>query len=220
MDEKENKIIEDGKEKPIKTDKEKPAKTTKKRKFMKTTSKKVKVIGTQTYVNTDTGELQDMEVISIEDRDFNFHKVWISHIIDSLDLIGNKKIKLAFWIIDHLNKENQLTMTYRQISKKSGISTQTVNNTMSALLSSNFLVRINQGVYQVNPDIIFKGTRTGRMNVLYQYKEAEKEQQEEEKKRQAKTAENEENNQNPSDDTLNSDKNWDTEDIPELKDVM
>lgn len=140
------------------------------------TSKKVKIIGHETYINQATGELQDMQVISLEDRDFNFHKLWLSHIIQSLDLIGNKKVKLAFWIIENLNRENQLTMTYRQISEKSGISLDTVMRTMSALIESNFLVRINQGVYQVNPNMIFKGTRNGRLNVLYQYSTAKTQQ--------------------------------------------
>lgn len=150
----------------------------------KQTTKKVKVIGTQEYINKETGELVPMDVISIEERDFNFHKLWLSHIINSLDLIGNKKVKLAFWIIENLNKENQLTMTYRQIAEQSGISYQTVVNTITSLIESNFLVRINQGVYQVNPDVIFKGTRNGRMNVLYQYTTAKTQQikQESEKK--------------------------------------
>jgi len=145
---------------------------------MKRTSKKVKVIGTQQYVNANTGEVEDFQVVNIEERDFNFHKIWIEHIIQSLDLIGNQKTRLAFWIIDNLNKENQLTMTYRQISEKSGISYQTVSRTMTALIESNFLVKINQGCYQVNPDVIFKGTRNGRMNVLYQYSVAKAQQHE------------------------------------------
>lgn len=136
----------------------------------KMTTKKVKVIGTQEYINKNTGELQEMQVVSVEDRDFNFHKLWLSHIINSLDLIGNQKTKLAFWIIEHLNRENQLIMTYRQISEKSGISLQTVTRTISALIDSDFLIRINQGAYQVNPDVIFKGTHNGRLNVLYQYR--------------------------------------------------
>lgn len=136
---------------------------------MKNTSKKVKIIGTEIYINQTTGELQEMQVVNIEDRDFNFHKLWISHIINSLDLIGNQKVKLAFWIIENLNKENQLIMTYRQIAEKSGISLDTVRRTMTALIESNFLVKINNGAYQVNPDVIFKGTRNGRLSVLYQY---------------------------------------------------
>lgn len=136
---------------------------------MKKTTKKIKVIGTQKYINADSGELEDFQVFNVEERDFNFHKIWLSHVINSLNLIGNQKTKLAFWIIDNLDKENKLTMTYRQISEKSGISYQTVSRTMKSLIESDFLQQINQGAYRINPDMIFKGTRNGRLNVLYQY---------------------------------------------------
>lgn len=133
------------------------------------TSKRVKVIGTQKYVNPNTGEVEDFQVVQMEDRDFNFHKVWMHNIIMALDLIGNQKTKLAFWIIDNLNRENQLIMTYRQIADKTNMSLETVRVTMKALIEANFLRRINQGAYCVNPEVLFKGTRNGRLNVLLQY---------------------------------------------------
>lgn len=136
---------------------------------MAQTSKKVKVVGHAEYTNNSTGEIEDFQVVRMEDRDFNFHKIWLEHIINSLDLIGNQKTRLAFWILDNLDRENKLTMTYRQIAEKSGISLDTVRVTMKALIESNFLQRINQGAYRVNPDTVFKGSRNGRLNVLYQY---------------------------------------------------
>lgn len=141
---------------------------------MANTTKKVKVIGTRKYINQDSGEIEDFQVVNIYERDFNFHKIWLNHIINSLDLIGNQKTRLAFWIVDNLDKENKLTMTYRQISEKSGISYQTVSRTMKSLIESNFLQQINQGAYRINPNIIFKGTRSGRLNVLYQYNSKDK----------------------------------------------
>lgn len=143
----------------------------------KQTTKKVKIIGTQQYINTTDGTVEDFQVMKIEERDFNFHKVWLEHIISSLDLIGNQKTRLAFWIIDHLDKENKLTMTYRQIADKSNISLDTVRVTMRSLMDSNFLERINQGAYRVNPDVIFKGGKTDRLNVLYQYQDIKGEQE-------------------------------------------
>ena len=110
-----------------------------------------------------------MQVIEIEERDFNFHKVWLQHILNSIDLIGNQKTKLAFWIIEHLNKENQLIMTQRKIADKTGMSLDTVRLTMKALMDSDFLIKINSGAYMVNPDVIFKGGKTDRLNILIQY---------------------------------------------------
>lgn len=136
---------------------------------MEATRKKVRVIGTQKYLNTDTNEVCEMQVIDIEERDANFHKLWLGHIIQSIDLIGNQKTKLAFWILDNLDYENKLTMTYRQIADKSNMSYQTVYRTMKALVESNFLIKINGGAYRVNPDVIFKGGKTARLNVLFKY---------------------------------------------------
>ena len=134
------------------------------------TTKKIKVVGTEQYINHKTGEVEDFQVIRMEDRDFNFHKVWLNAIIESMDLLGNQKIRLAFWIINHLDKENQLTLTQRQIAKASGISLKTVSSTMKVLMDSNFLRRKNMGCYVINPDVLFKGSRTGRLNVLLQYR--------------------------------------------------
>lgn len=145
---------------------------------MAQTTKKVKIIGTQQYINTTTGEIEDMQVTKIEERDFNFHKVWMREFIAKLELVGNTKTKLAFWIIDNLNTQNQLCMTYRQIAEKTGISLETVRITMKILMEADFLRKHNMGVYLVNPDIIYKGGKDGRLNVLSTYMDADKEPEE------------------------------------------
>lgn len=132
------------------------------------TTKKVKVIGTEQYLNISTGEVQNMGVVSIEERDFNFHKVWMRNFISTLEIIGNQKAKVCFWIIDNLNKENQLLYTYRGISDATGISLDTVAKTMKVLLDADFLRKGDVG-YIINPDILFKGSRSGRMNILNEY---------------------------------------------------
>lgn len=140
-----------------------------------TTRKKVKVKGTETYINQNTGEIKEMQVIDIEERDFNFHKVWLEHIIHSMDLIGNQKTRLAFWLINNLNRDNVLIMTQRKIAEKTGISLETVRQTMKALMESGFLLKINSGAYCVNPDAVFKGGKSDRLNVLIQYRKSEEE---------------------------------------------
>lgn len=135
---------------------------------MKTTRKKSKIIGEQ-QLFTEDGEIISCHVVQIEERDANFHKIWLGHIIQSLDLIGNQKIRLANFILANLDRENKLVMTQRKIAEKSGISIGTIISTMKALQEGNFLTKINSGAYQVNPDIIFKGGKNDRMNILLQY---------------------------------------------------
>ena len=135
------------------------------------TTKKQKFTGYKTLVDPETGETYPMQMNVLEERDFNFHKIWFQHLVQSLDEISNQKLRLAFWIIDHLDRENKLTMTQRKIADETKISIQTVNRTMKALQESNppFLVKINSGAYRVNPDVIFKGSHSNRMGVCYKY---------------------------------------------------
>ena len=82
------------------------------------TAKKQKFVGSKTLVDIETGEEYPMQMNVIEDRDFNFHKVWLQNLIMSMDSIANQKLKLAFWIIDNLTNDNMLVMTQRKIAEK------------------------------------------------------------------------------------------------------
>lgn len=140
----------------------------------KTTRRKMKIVGKQAYIDQETGEMNEVQVIDIEERDANFHKIWLSHILNSIDLIGNQKTKLAFWILDNIDSENQLIMTQRKIAKNSGISLYTVSETFKVLMDSNFLQKINSGAYRVNPNVLWKGGKSARMNILFKYHQNEK----------------------------------------------
>lgn len=139
----------------------------------KPTSKKQKFVGYKTLVDPETGEAYPMQMNVLETRDFNFHKVWLQHLVNSIDGISNQRLRLAFWIIDHLDAENKLTMTQRVISEQTGMSLQTVNRTLVSLRNGNppFLVKINSGAYRVNPDVIFKGSYQNRMGICFEYQE-------------------------------------------------
>lgn len=135
------------------------------------TGKKQKVIAIQDYINQDTGEIVPMQVVSVEERDFNFHKMWLQNFILATSEIRNKKMDLVFWLIDQVNKENQIILTQREIAEKAKVSLSTVTRTMQVLLTSSppFLQMINSGTYQINPDIIWKGSHGSRMGQVFQY---------------------------------------------------
>lgn len=136
------------------------------------TAKKVRVEGTKKFINADTGEIEEMMVTTIEERDFNFTKVWLQSFLPQLRLIGNKKIDVCMWIIEHLNRDNQLIATYRQVSEATGVSLDTVTKTMKCLVDSNFMRREFSGCYRINPDILFKGGKQGRQNALFEFRTA------------------------------------------------
>ena len=137
------------------------------------TTKKQKFVGFKELIDAETGEVIPVQLNEIEDRDFNFHKVWLRMFIEGLDGIANKKMKLAFWIIDHLNKENQLIYTFKRMAEETGLSENTVILTMKELQKGNppFLKKLQSGVYVVNPEILYKGSHRGRMGIIYQFGE-------------------------------------------------
>lgn len=138
-----------------------------------TTKKKVKVIGTEVYINAATGETKEMQVVDIKETDFDFYKVWMRNFISTLGILSNQKTKICYWIIDNINKDNQLLHTYRSMADETNTSYQTVATTMKALLDADFLRKGTVG-YIVNPNIIFKGAKQKRLNVLNEYHVAER----------------------------------------------
>ncbi|WP_052725927.1 replication/maintenance protein RepL [Bacillus thermotolerans] len=137
------------------------------------TRKKVKFLGEQEFINAQTGEIHKMQVTDIEERDANFHKMWLGHVLESLDMIGNQKIRVAMFIMNNVNSDNEFIMTYRIIAEKTGISLQTVSETMKALQESDFIKKIRNGYYRINPDVMFKGGKNKRMEILIRYREGE-----------------------------------------------
>lgn len=135
----------------------------------KTTTKKTKVVGTQKYINATTGEVEDMLVTQVKDADCNFTKVFMYALLPQLELIGNKKIAVCKWIIEHLDSKNTLLATIEDISEGANVSVRTVQTTVKQLVDCDFLRRKANGVYVINPEIMFKGSSGARANILLQY---------------------------------------------------
>lgn len=53
------------------------------------------------------------------------------------------------------------------------MSLDTVRITMKLLMDADFMRKAQNGVYVINPNLVFKGTRNARMNVLNQFTSAE-----------------------------------------------
>ncbi len=134
-----------------------------------------RIIGTESYVNTNTGEIVNMQIMEtdVAEKDTNFHKLFLGSFVSTLELIGNQKTKLFCWIITNTTKDNLLLYSYRQISDKTGISYRTVADTMKNLQDTDFLRKHSSGYYIINPNIIFKGSYQRRCIALKNYAEAE-----------------------------------------------
>lgn len=139
------------------------------KKTTRRTTKKIKVIGIQKYIDATTGELKEANVILAQDRDFNFDKIWIMHILDSLEAVGNQKIKVMNELLKLKNKENLIIATHKTIQKNTGVCRQIISTTLAILIEADFIKKIQNGLYQINPNTIFKGNKNNRMSVLIHY---------------------------------------------------
>lgn len=133
------------------------------------TSQKVKVVGREEYVNTSTGEVEEFQVLRIDDADANFSKIWLGHVLAAVDQIGNAKMRVLMHVIaKRTPSTNTLIATTQEIAEAVGVSKKTVIETLKALEGAD-IVRRKPGVVMLNPDVVFKGPRGGRLKVLIDY---------------------------------------------------
>lgn len=135
----------------------------------KTNKKKQLLVGTEEFINAKTGAVEEFNVIEQRDCDFNFEKLWLGHLLESLDIIGNKKIKVMNWLLSNRDSENKVIATQRRIAEETGVSLPTVNQTIDAMISVKAVKQLQRGVLMLNPSLIFRGGHNKRMNVLLRY---------------------------------------------------
>jgi DNA-binding transcriptional regulator YhcF (GntR family) len=139
------------------------------------TSKKIRVIGTEQYINCNTGELEDFNVISQEEQDFDFDKFWISQVMFAIDEFGSKKMQLLLYLITKRERANNTVLkTVAEIAEETGINKNTIVSTLK-ILEKHQIIRRKTGIIFISPDVIFRGGHAKRMNVLIQYRQVEQE---------------------------------------------
>jgi len=139
----------------------------------KTVSTKATKIGKAEYINQKTGEVEQFNVIEEHDQDFNFQKIWLGHLLESLDVLGNAKIKVLNYLLANKNSDNQIIGTQRAIAKGVGVSLPVVNETLKKLKAVDAIKTVQTGVLMLNPEIVFQGKHSKRMNILLKYTKSE-----------------------------------------------
>lgn len=138
--------------------------------------KKIQFSSEVIYRVDENGELHPMTAEVIDEEfdetvDVNFDKIWLGAVFDALEQVGNKKMKVASYILNSRDTTtNYIIKTQRQIAEECGVSLQTVSTTLRALEEADLLVG-KSGVYQVNPEKIARGKHNKRMAILRIYKQ-------------------------------------------------
>ena len=137
------------------------------------------LIGTQRkrLIDEDTGERY--EVDQITKRALGQKQFWKIYLIDFLQVLGvldSKQIDVLIYILENTETStNTYIGTYRKTAEGSEVSLDTATKVMKKLQDSNFIKKVQNGVYQVSPNIMMKGSEHKKSLLLNYYDDSKQE---------------------------------------------
>lgn len=134
---------------------------------------------TQTLIGQKKRELYDREtgeviwVDQITKRTYGTKNFWKCYLMDFLTVLGiidSKQLDVFIYIVENTNQSNNTFLgTYTKIAKDVGVSRPTIAAIMKKLQDNNFIKKIQNGAWLVNPNILMKGNDSKRQILLTYY---------------------------------------------------
>ena len=138
---------------------------------------------TQTLIGTKKRRLLDEDtgerilVDQITKRSYGIKQFWKCYLMDFLTVLGiidNKQVDIFIYIVENTNQStNMFVGTYKKIAKDVGVSEPTIAKIMRKLQDNNFIKKVQNGLWLVNPNILMKGNDTKRQILLSYYQSDE-----------------------------------------------
>ena len=142
-------------------------------KSMEYISQSQTLLGTQKkrLIDEDTGER--IEVEQITKRALGQKQFWKIYLMDFLQILGlldSKQVDILIYILENTEEANNTFIgTYDKIQAAVGVSRGTVATVMRKLQQKNFLTKVQNGVWQVSPHIMMKGSEHKKSLLLNYY---------------------------------------------------
>lgn len=134
---------------------------------------------TQTLIGQQKRKLMDAEtgeliwVDQITKRTYGTKNFWKCYLMDFLTVLGiidSRQLDVFIYIAENTNPSNNTFIgTYRKISADVGCSQRTISTIMKKLQANNFIKKVQNGVWLVNPNILMKGNDHKRQILLSYY---------------------------------------------------
>lgn len=126
-------------------------------------------------IDRATGEL--ILVDQITKRTYGTKNFWKCYLMDFLTVLGiidSKQLDIFIYIVENTNQANNIFLgTYKKIAEDTGCSSRTIAKIMTKLQENNFIKKIQNGAWLVNPNILMKGNDTKRQILLTYYESEE-----------------------------------------------
>lgn len=129
------------------------------------------------YMDIQTGEI--IHVDQVTKRTYGTKQFWKVYLMDFLSILGiidNRQLDVFIYIAENTDNGNNLFVgTYKKIAAATGASSGTIAKIMKKLQENNFIIKVQNGVWRVNPNILMKGNDTKRQILLSYYQEDKEE---------------------------------------------
>lgn len=126
-------------------------------------------------VDVDTGEMMTVDQITkMVYGTKNFWKCYLMDFLSVLGIIDSKQLDIFIYIVENTNQSNNTFIgTYKKIANDVGCSSGTIATIMKKLQANNFIKKLQNGVWFVNPNILMKGNDKKRQILLSYYESEE-----------------------------------------------
>lgn len=127
--------------------------------------------GIERWQNLDTGEIiEATEIIKKVERN-GFMITYLSAIINLIDSLGNKKMQVVKYILNHMEKSNNtLIITTQELSEKSKVSKPIVIETLKTLEDAGIIKR-RIGAIMIHSDLLHRGSSNKEKALLTRFEE-------------------------------------------------
>ena len=131
---------------------------------------KTQYTGKEIWVNQATGEVREVDTFEKPvGRGNGFMITYLAEIINLIETLGNKKMLVVKYILEHMSKtENTLIITTRELAKKCNVGLNTVVDTLKLLEDAKIIER-RTGAIMVSPKLMnnWKAPKEASMMIKY-----------------------------------------------------
>jgi predicted transcriptional regulator len=112
-------------------------------------------VGKRRLKDLDTGEIIEVDCVQKTSRDLKggWRRVYLADFLSVLDEIGNAKIEVLQYILEHIDSNNKIGKSYRQIAREAKVSLFTVQTTLKALINKKLVKKVDSFLV-IMPDIV------------------------------------------------------------------
>lgn len=126
-------------------------------------------------IDTETGEEIEVDQITkVVYGSKNFWKCYLMDFLTALGMIDSRQLDVLLYILENTRSSDNLFIgTYDKIMKDVECSRQTIATAMKKLQDQDLIKRVQNGVWQINPNIMVKGSDKKREMLLSYYQSDE-----------------------------------------------